>query len=77
MTGRDDPRTEAIFKALRDIEGIDDKLMGRPEVAHLPSVLGEDELPGAIVVQYRQCPLGCYGPESLTHRAVVAERLNQ
>ena len=49
MTERDDPKTEAIFKALRDIEGIDDKLMGRPEVAHLPSVLGEDELPGAIV----------------------------
>ena len=49
MTERDNPKTEAIFAALRDIEGIDDKLMGRPEVAHLPSVLGEDELPGAIV----------------------------
>ena len=49
MTEHDDPKAEAIFKALRDIEGIDDKLMGRPEVAHLPSVLGEDELPGAIV----------------------------
>ena len=49
MTERDDPKTEAIFEALRDIEGIDDQLMGRPEVAHLPLALEEDELPGAIV----------------------------
>ncbi len=49
MTERDDPKTEAIFKALRELEGVDDKLMKRPEVAHLPSVLEEGELPGAIV----------------------------
>ena len=48
MTERDDPKTEAIFKALRELEGVDDKLMKRPEVAHLPSVLEEGELPECV-----------------------------
>ena len=48
MTERDDPKTEAIFKALRELEDVDDKLMKRPEVAHLPSVLEEGELPECV-----------------------------
>ncbi len=46
---QDDPKTTAIFGVLRKLEGVDDTLLKRPEVKHLPQVLEDEELPGAIV----------------------------
>ena len=43
-----DPKAEAIFEALRALEGVDDALMERPEVKHLPAVLEEGESPGYV-----------------------------
>ena len=45
----DDAKTATVFAVLRQLEGVDDKLMERLEVAHLPSVLEEGELPGCVV----------------------------
>ncbi len=40
---------EAIFAAMRQINGVDDRLLKRPEIAHLPAVLGKGEFPGGVV----------------------------
>ena len=45
----DDAKTATVFAVLRQLEGVDDKLMERLEVAHLPSMLEEGELPGCVV----------------------------
>ncbi len=44
------PNPEAVFAALRQIDGVDEKLLERPEIGHLPSVLEEGELPGSVAV---------------------------
>ncbi len=44
----DNSKSQAVLAALRELEGVDEDLLRRPEVAHLPSVLEDDELPGCI-----------------------------
>ena len=43
-----DSKAAAIFAALRKLEGVDDELLGRPEIAHLPSILEGDETPECV-----------------------------
>ena len=43
MNQEPDPKTEAVFAALRALEGFDEKLLDRPEVKHLHEVLSEGE----------------------------------
>ena len=43
------PKAEAVRAALHALDGVDDKLLKRPEITHLPSVLEDDELPASLV----------------------------
>ena len=43
-----DSKAAAIFAALRKLEGVDDELLGRPEIAHLLSILEGDETPECV-----------------------------
>ena len=45
----DDTKASVIFTALRSLDGVDDKMLTRPEVGYLPSVLEDGELPEFIV----------------------------
>ena len=45
----DNPKAEAVRAALSTLEGVDDKLLKRPEIMHLPSLLEDDELPACLV----------------------------
>ena len=43
-----DSRAAAIFASLRELEGVDNELLKRPELAHLPSILEGDEMPECV-----------------------------
>ena len=43
-----DSKTATIFVALRELEGVDNGLSKRPWIAHLPSILEEDEMPECV-----------------------------
>ena len=49
MTSNDEEKVSVLHARLRTLEGFDEKLLERPEIAHLPSVLEEGELPGSVV----------------------------
>ena len=46
---KEDSKATAILTAIRNLDGVDDKLLNRPEIGHLPSVLEDGELPDFIV----------------------------
>ena len=50
-----DGETSAIYSVLRGLDGVDEKMLKRPEVAYLPTVLEDSELP--------ECVLGGQPPE--------------
>ena len=44
-----DGETSAIYSVLRGLDGVDEKTLKRPEVAYLPSVLEDGELPECVL----------------------------
>ncbi len=60
-----DPDASAIYSVLRGLDGVDEKTLERPEVAYLPSVLEDGELP--------ECVLGSPSPQFVvaTDRKIV------
>ncbi len=40
-----DSKAATIFAALQELEGVENELSKRPGIAHLPSILEEDEMP--------------------------------
>ena len=46
-------KAAAIFASLRELEGVDNELLKRPELAHLPSILEVGELPECVAKDIR------------------------
>ena len=46
-------KAAAIFSSLRELEGVDNELLKRPELAHLPSILEGGELPECVAKDIR------------------------
>ena len=64
--GKEDSKATAIPTAIRNLDGVDDKLLNRPEIGYLSTVLEDGELPDFIVA-------GAYGGGCLvaTNRRVI------
>ena len=43
-----DSKAATICAAVRELEGVDNEFLKRPEIAHLPSILEEDEMPECV-----------------------------
>ena len=44
-------KAAAILAALPELEGVENELSKRPGIAHLPSILEEDEMPECVAKQ--------------------------
>ncbi len=64
--GTEDSKSAAIFTALQNLDGVDDKLLNRPEIGYLPTVLEDGELPDFVAA-------GAYGTGCLvaTNRRII------
>lgn len=51
----EDSKTTAIHSALRNLDGVDDKLLDRPEMGYLSTALQDGELPDFIVTSGNGC----------------------